>query len=519
MNLSFGSVCSGIEAASLAFEPIGWECAFVSEIEPFPQAVLRHHYGANVVARSPKRKSISRKEGGVINFGDFTAIRPRHIRNLPNGKRSADVICGGTPCQAFSIAGLRKGMDDPRANLSLAYCKLVRGSDARWSIWENVPGVLSINEGEDFRSIVSGLAGWEVPIPEDGWKNSGIITAGPGRRDFGLAWRVLDAQYTRVDGFPRATPQQRRRVVLVGYLGDWRPAAAVLFESESLRGNNPPKREARTSASALTSSGVGVGGPDVEHARAGHIVAEEPTVTARMVAFGEYVDDGTASAIKARDYKDATDLIAFSSKDYGADASPDASPTLRAGGHDKSHPNSGVPPAIAFAENSRGEVRAIGRDGKVASSLSTGGGKPGQGMPAVAFDLRGREEGVRFEGPKDAASIRAASGGSSRSYVMQRYRVRRLTPRECERLQAMPDDYTLIPEWAGRTTPPDLEETARWILKGNADLSWEEALVLARHPDGPRYKAIGNSWAVNVFRWIGLRINAVEEILQNLEGR
>jgi|SRR5579871_3653229 len=171
--------------------------------------------------------------------------------------------------------------------------------------------------------------------------------------------------------------------------------------------------------------------------------------------------------------------IAFSAKDHGADAMENVSPTLRAGGHNESHPNAGVMPAIAFAENQRGEL--VTSD--IMGSLKVGGGKPGQGYPAVAFDMRGREGGAQFEGPHDTANIRASSGGSSKSYVAQQWAVRRLTPGECERLQGFPDGYTDVPY--GRR-------------------NWT--------PDGPRYKALGNSMAVNCMRWLGRRIQMVESI-------
>ena len=171
--------------------------------------------------------------------------------------------------------------------------------------------------------------------------------------------------------------------------------------------------------------------------------------------------------------------IAFSAKDYGGDAMEGVSPTLRAGGHAGSHANAGVMPAVAFAQNQRGEVRTS----DVAMQLTCGGGKPGEGYPAVAFDLRGREGGAMPEGPHDTANLRAASGGSSRSYIAQPWAVRRLTPTECERLQGFPDDFTRIPY---RGKPAD------------------------KCPDGPRYKALGNSMAVNAMEWIGERIAMVE---------
>ena len=193
----FGSVCSGIEAASEAWAPLGWRASFVSEIEPFPRAVLKHRH-PDVPLR-----------------GDFTQIQA--------GDHDAiELLVGGTPCQSFSVAGLRKGMADDRGNLALEYLRLADRLRPRWIIWENVPGVLSSNEGRDFGAFLGGL----------------------GELGYGFAYRVLDAQHVRVESHPRAVPQRRRRVFVVGHLGNWRRAAAVLFEREGLRRHSPPRRKA-----------------------------------------------------------------------------------------------------------------------------------------------------------------------------------------------------------------------------------------------------------------------------------
>ena len=187
------SVCSGIEAASVAWR--GWSPVAFSEIEAFPSAVLAHHYP------------------DVPNWGDMN-----EWRKWPDA--DVDVLVGGTPCQSFSVAGLRAGLDDSRGNLALAFCALAERYRPLWVVWENVPGVLSSNGGRDFGSIIGALA----------------------ELGYGVCYRVLDAQYVRVDGFARGVPQRRRRVFVVGYSGDWRRAAEVLFEPESLRGDSPPRR-------------------------------------------------------------------------------------------------------------------------------------------------------------------------------------------------------------------------------------------------------------------------------------
>lgn len=317
------SVCSGIEAASVAWHPLGWEPVGFSEIEPFPCAVLAHRFP------------------NVKNYGDMTKYKEWNIE-----PGTVELLVGGTPCQAFSVAGLRRGLDDPRGNLMLTFGAIANHLRPTWIVWENVPGVLSSDGGRDFGTFLGML----------------------GELGYGFAYRVLDAQYFGV-------AQRRRRVFLVGYLGDWRPAAAVLFESESLCGYSAPSREAGKgitgTISARTSGGGGLGTDFCNH--------EAP-------------------------------IIAFDSKRNGASAE-NLSPTLRSMNHDGSHANAG------------GQIG-----------------------------------------------------------VMTASSVRRLTPRECERLQGFPDDWTLIP-WRG----------------ARADDC----------PDGPRYKAIGNSMAVPVMRWIGKRIRGL----------
>ena len=479
----FGSVCSGIEAASQAWAPLGWTPEFFAEIEPFPCEVLAHHHGSNMPG-GPLATN------GVPNLGDI-----KNFKEWPD--YAIDVLVGGTPCQDYSMAGPRAGMAGDRGGLTLTYIEIAARYRPRWAVWENVPGVLSSNNGRDFARFLGDLSGTKIERPKYGWKNSGIVE---GISDaYGLAYRVLDAQYVRVDGARRAVPQRRRRVFVVGYLGDWRRAAAVLFEPESLRGDSPPRREAGESVGPPPSARTQGGGGLVSDAEIdgglipGLVASEHPysgTVSTRcakgsggpsgdecqnLVAHtlrgcgSDASEDGTGRGVPivpvagtalgnsfvggAGGRQDGAVTghflpIAFSSKDHGADATVDVAPTLRASGHDQSHANGGAP-------------------------------------PAVAFDLRGREQGAEFEGPHDTANIRAASGGSSRSYVAVPWAVRRLTPRECERLQDFPDDFTRIP-WGGKPA--------------------EEC------PDGHRYEALGNSMAVNVMRWIGRRIEMVEAL-------
>ena len=280
--MRYGSICSGVEAATLAWEPLGWQAAFFAEVEPFPCEVLRQKFGATRPLRtldpaeatseadrkqreSWKRYIAKMPEGGNIkNLGDFTKIAKEDYDG------DIDLLVGGTSCQAFSIAGLRKGLDDSRGNLALEFARLAYRCNAKWLLWENVPGVLSSHGGQDFAAILSLLCGWEVEVPVAGvrkgevirrWFNSGIITEAPGC--YGLAWRIIDAQYARVDGFSRAIPQRRRRLFLVGCAGGWERAAAVLFESPELLGNSPPQRQTGTGvARNLTASLGGASGKE-----------------------------------------------------------------------------------------------------------------------------------------------------------------------------------------------------------------------------------------------------------------
>jgi DNA (cytosine-5)-methyltransferase 1 len=440
------SVCSGIEAATVAWHSLGWTPAAFSEIEAFPRAVLAHHYPS------------------VPLHGDFTTIEG-------NEYGPVDLLVGGTPCQDFSVAGLRAGIAGDRGNLTLEFLRLAARTKPRWIVWENVPGVLSSDGGRALGAFLGGLA----------------------ELGYGFAYRVLDAQYFGL-------AQRRARVFVVGYLGDWRRAAAVLFERESLLGHPAPRREAgKGVAPTISARPTGGGGLGTDFDCDGGLIANWPADVAPTLNahFGDkqgledqHALNGAglfvAHALRAEGFDASEDgtgrgtplvpvpfdttqitskanysspkpgdpchplaagahapAIAFSAKDHGGDAG-DISPTLRGGGHHKSHANGGV-------------------------------------MPAVAFDLRGREGGAQFEGPHDTANMRAASGGSSRSYVAHTA-VRRLTPRECERLQGFPDDYTLVP-YRGKPAA-----------------------------DGPRYKALGNSMAVPVMAWIGQRIAMVERM-------
>ena len=417
------SVCSGIEAASVAWHPLGWEPVAFAEIDPFASAVLAERFPH------------------VKNLGDIT----QHASwNIEPG--SVDVLVGGTPCQSFSVAGLRGGLSDPRGNLALVYLAIVDQIRPRYTVWENVPGVLSSNGGRDFGSFLGGLA----------------------ELGYGFAYRVLDAQFVRVESHARAVPQRRRRVFVVGCAGaDWERAAEVLALQESLPGDPPARRKARQVAaggaarSAVTdrfcpgvagtlggaSQQVGFRTTDLDNSGAFVVEAEGP-VARRTVELRERTRDGQI-ALELNESGAANALVTpngESGKGYWL-------PTEVSGTIDAHVGQSGtgaMRPAVVFSEASDAMAICEGAHGvtelDVATTLVKGGGKPGQGY--------------------QAARINAT--------------VRRLTPRECERLQGFPDDWTLI------------------TVRGKPAA------------DGSRYKVTGNSMAVNVMRWIGDRIAAVD---------
>ncbi len=649
--IRFGSVCSGIEAASVAMEPLGWQPAWFAEIEAFPSAVLAHHWPH------------------VQNLGDMTTIA---ARILTGEIEAPDVLVGGTPCQAFSVAGLRGGLSDHRGQLTLSYVELANAIDSRRSVlgqqpcvtwWENVPGVLSSKDNA-FGCFLAALAGesFELQPPGGKWADAGCVF-GPQRA---VAWRVLDAQYFGL-------AQRRRRVFVVSSARDGFNPAEVLFEFDGVRRDTPPSREASahiagtldaslgrgrgagTSVAALTANGVGTCGADDNQAQAGHLLPDvicmahgqggaeiaserSPTLTcnheAPIAAYssngagsfaagigplrarpqdshenlavmsvhgtqvpdvraecdptwwrcgacgniyqdkmedgcecgecdnrvnatpaevdsccsgdvwnyngnkpallegsyfchvcGEFFKDKHATGVgglapaecprcgeekavdRAEDvpqYALGTNPIAFSCKDYGADATEDLAPTMRAMGHDGSHANAGGQLAVCITGDVTHTLKAEGFD---ASEDGTGRGQPivptyavrtaqtssnGWGVndstaytldqaqgQAVATAIAFTTEQTPKSNDDCALTLtkQSPTGGGQIQSVMYGMAVRRLTPVECERLQGFPDNWTLVP------------------VRGKPAA------------DGPRYKALGNSMAVNCMRWIGRRID------------
>jgi DNA (cytosine-5)-methyltransferase 1 len=451
------SVCSGIEAATVAWHHMGWTPLAFSEIEKFPRAVLAHHYPT------------------VPLHGDFTKLRDEEWI------ADADVLVGGTPCQAFSVAGKRLSLADDRGNLSLEFVRLAdaidhlrraRGAKPGIVLWENVPGVLNVKDNA-FGCFLGALAGSDEPLlpPRGRWTGAGLVV-GPERR---CAWRVLDAQYFGV-------AQRRRRVFVVASARNDIHPAEVLFEREGVRRHSPPRREAREKpAPTISARPTGGGGLGTDFDLDGGLIpAIANPLTARMhKGVNTTCDEGQT-------------MIAHSLRGEGFDASEDGT-------------GRGTPLVpVAFAQNSRDEVRLMNGDGGIVGALSA---EPGMKQACyVAFDIHGVPATAGATPTDVHTPLRArAPGGSEAStttvvtaptitaandpsrspqsseitaqvaaVAAASSAVRRLTPRECERLQGFPDDYTRISEKAA---------------------------------DGPRYKALGNSMAVPVMRWIGQRIN------------
>jgi DNA (cytosine-5)-methyltransferase 1 len=567
-----------------------------AEIDPFCCWLLRSRYRASQPIHMPSpHDAPTRKEakqraaairnivalpagGAVINAGDFTKIGAEDVGAI-------DLLAGGTPCQSFSVAGKRAGLDDPRGNLTIEFARLAGRLRPLWLVWENVPGVLSIDDGRTFGAFLAMLV----------------------ELGYGIAYRILNPQHFGV-------PQRRRRVFVVGHLENWPTAAAGLLERHRLSGYPPPPREARKGLAAgvevgpsggrftdtsptidagckdgfvrnQLGSGVlsstdelshclnagGMGRQDFEsetlvaHALSadGFDASEDgtgrgtPVVPvaictahtqsngsgfseaiahtlesgsgAQAVAFAQntrdevrlYGGDGkTVGALAAQPGAKQQSYIAFSAKDSGADAG-DIAPTLRGIGSERSHANGGGQVAIAFTQNQEGDVLS----GDVMQPLGTNSNATGRNAPTISFTLHGcdgttsaasstevagslrtrapgsienssttavlQEQPVARSGELTASTDvagalqRGGEGGRVDGVMTPQMAVRRLTPRECERLQGFTDDYALV-EYRGKPAA-----------------------------DGPRYKALGNSMARPVIRWIGERIAAVDAILHD----
>lgn len=466
--MRYGSVCSGIEAASVAWEPLGWQPAWFAEIEAFPSAVLATHWP------------------DVTNLGDMTGIAAAvHAGDV----EAPDVLVGGTPCQAFSIAGLRNGLADKRGQLSLSYVELAnaiddkrreRGEEEAIIVWENVPGVLSSKDNA-FGCFIGALAGESCELQPAGgkWPNAGCVY-GPSRI---VSWRVLDAQFFGV-------AQRRRRVFVVASARKEFDPAEVLFEFDSMRRDTPPRREPQTTVTTDTGSGV-EGGSHWDNPASPHPTLNQSNNIGGIGASNQEVFSQRSAMLVSGNYSDISRTLLAKENDSTAE---DLDTYILAYGGG----NTGGNIDVATACTAHGvrmdfdtETFAVHgtQDPDTNHELAhTLGRNHGQENAIITepytMAIRGREEGstveVRNDGTANALltpnGVRAGMGVGAVGWGMQ---VRRLTPVECERLQGFPDNHTLI-SWRG---------------KDAADC-----------PDGQRYKAIGNSMAVPVMRWIGERI-------------
>ncbi|EID9781821.1 Dam family site-specific DNA-(adenine-N6)-methyltransferase [Salmonella enterica] len=466
--MRYGSVCSGIEAASVAWESLGWQPAWFAEIEAFPSAVLAHHWP------------------DVTNLGDMTGIAAAvHAGDV----EAPDMLVGGTPCQAFSIAGLRYGLADKRGQLSLSYVELAnaiddkrreRGEEEAITVWENVPGVLSSKDNA-FGCFIGALAGESCELQPAGgkWPNAGCVY-GPSRI---VAWRVLDAQFFGV-------AQRRRRVFVVASARKEFDPAEVLFEFDSLRRDTPPRREPQTAVTTDTGSGI-EGGSHWDNPANPHPTLNQANNIGGIGASNQEVFSQRGAGLVSGAYSDISRTLLAKENDSTAE---DLDTYILAYGGG----NTGGNIDVATACTAHGvrmdfdtETFAVHgtQDPDTNHELAhTLGRNHGQENVIITepytIAIRGREEDstveVRNDGTANALLTpnggRAGIGVGAVGWGMQ---VRRLTPVECERLQGFPDNHTLI-SWRG---------------KDAADC-----------PDGQRYKAIGNSMAVPVMRWIGERI-------------
>ena len=422
-SMRYLSVCSGMEAASVAWEPLGWKAVGFSEIEPFPCAILKHRFP------------------NTPNYGSLT-----EYQQWPIEPGTVDLLVGGTPCQSFSVAGLRKGMADPRGNLALTFLGLADRIKPRWIVWENVPGVLSSNGGRDFGAFLGALV----------------------ELGYGFAYRVLDAQHFGV-------PQRRRRVFVVACLGDWRAAASVLFEPDCVRRHLEAGGKKRKGPAADAGSGVDESGPigvDFRHER--------------------FERDGTIGTIQSK-----------STGGYSLNYAPGVAVPFRKAKRAQSTTDdeTWVEGEVSNTLNNfdLGDTRTThavvehAMPGSVAPTVTSSGppySRTGnERVEAEALAISFQPGNLRRDAGADPSTtttttLKASAGDQTPHVAIPPMAVRRLTPVECERLQGFPDNWSRIP-WKGKP-----EEDC---------------------PDGPRYKACGNSMAVPVMRWIGERIAQADQ--------
>ena len=428
-TINYLSVCSGIEAFSCAVESKGWKPVGFSEIEPFPSELLKDKY--------PQ----------VTNYGDMTNYESWSI----NG--TVDVLVGGTPCQSFSIAGARKGLNDDRGNLALTFCRIADKFQPDWVIWENVPGVLRSKDNV-FGCFLAELSGAsEVLVPDKRWDNAGLVS-GPKRE---VAWRVLDAQYFGV-------PQRRKRVFVIATpnTGNFRSAKALFPVTQGLHWDSAEGRKQRKDLTSptgrRTSPNHWEGGP--------HRTLNQSSCTGNPGFSNQELFAQRGAYLVPKVYENHPNDSRV--KDMGEVAST-VSARYGTGG--------GNTPLVTFSSN----MSEPDCNDRVTPPVKIGG--RGNNPPAIAFQRSQLRQYGKLE-EMDIAPTLGAKTGDKELNLMQDATVRRLMPLECERLQGFPDDWTRI-AWRGKQ-PEDC-------------------------PDGPRYKALGNSMAVPCMRYLADRIDFVME--------
>lgn len=557
-ELTYATVCSGIECMSAACADLPMKPVFFSEIEPFPCAVLKSHFP------------------DVPNLGDMSKFEVTNEgREITNGavrivlERNLDIFAGGTPCQDVSVAGKRSGMQEgsgTRSSLAFEFVRLVRELRPRYVLWENVAGVLSDKSFPDFLTALA---------------NCG----------YGVAYRTLDAQWVRVadcyheDGgvvrMERAIPQRRRRVWVVGCAGgDVAKASQILFEHSCIVGNTPPRRRTGQEIARAFAERNRVHGEMVGDAPRDRECLNQPTcVVYDKQAIGKYGHGEVSSTVKRRDSKEATDFVVHHYENHGQDSrvreiavAPTIPQKAGTGGNNLplvvfnkvSHPhgkngegerwdNGDVAPTqnVFDISETRTQVCVVhttnSNGGDVMPTLD-GKGQSASG-PGAQEDKRGGCVITRIEidhtpAVETGLTLRKSPGGENGvvQISQMRYIVRRTTPTECERLMGFPDGWTIprnlevtdalvaefqrvhdtygaiMYEYAmasyershreGEPPPnPPKPKSAAWVRK------WIEKIANPDTcPDAPRYKACGNGWATNQPRWILLRLLSLEEV-------
>ena len=426
-TINYLSVCSGIEAFSCAVESKGWKPVGFSEIEPFPSKLLEEKYP------------------DVTNFGDMTNFDSWSIDG------AVDILVGGTPCQSFSIAGARKGLEDDRGNLALTFCRIADKFQPDWVIWENVPGVLSSRDNA-FGCFLAELSGASEPlVPNGRWDHAGLVS-GPKRQ---VAWRVLDSQFFGV-------PQRRKRVFVLATpnTGNLRSAKALFPLTEGLRWDSAesrkPRKDLTSPTGRRTSPNHWEGGP--------HPTLNQSSCTGNPGFSNQELFAQRGAYLVPKVYENHPNDSRV--KDMGEVAST-VSARYGTGG--------GNTPLVTFSSN----MSEPDCNDRVTPPVKIGG--RGNNPPAIAFQRSQLRQYGKLEEMEIAPTLGAKTGDKELN-LMQDATVRRLMPLECERLQGFPDNWTQIP-WRGKPA--------------------EEC------PDGPRYKALGNSMAVPCMRYLADRIEFV----------